>query len=263
MNRKIKVSGVRYLNTKPLLYGIERHPIAQEIVLNLEYPSLIAQDLKDNRTDVGLVPVAAIPGIPGAQIIADYGIAADGPVASVCLYSEVPIEEIEQVYLDYQSRTSVQLVQVLLKHHWKKEVTFLNAPLDFIEHIQGKTAAVIIGDRALEQLPNFPFVYDLAEHWKIFTGLPFVFAAWVANKPLPQEFIKAFNEANALGLEYIDELVADTHYPIYNLHTYFRQNIHYYLDADKRAGLERFLAFIQSPQTFPQLNYTDESPTTD
>ncbi len=248
LERKIKVSAVRYLNTKPLLYGIEHHAVARQIILNLEYPALIAQDLRTDQTDVGLVPVAAIPTIPHAHIISDYGIAADGPVASVCLYSEVPVEELEQVYLDYQSRTSVKLVQVLLAHYWKKKVTYLDAPLDYIHKIKGRTGGVIIGDRALEQLPRFPYVYDLSACWKEFTGLPFVFAAWVANKPLPQDFIQAFNEANASGLQHIDEVVAATSYPVYDLQTYYRKNIHYHLDADKKMGLARFLTYIEVPE---------------
>ncbi len=110
------------------MYGIERHAVLQDIDLTLEYPSLIAKHLTDDTTDVGLVPVAAIPSIPNARIISDYGIGADGKVASVCIFSKVPMAQIEKVYLDYQSRTSVRLAQVLLKHYWNKTVAFLPAP---------------------------------------------------------------------------------------------------------------------------------------
>lgn len=248
LDRKIKVSAVSYLNTKPLLYGISHHTVSQRIDLNMEYPARIAEMLRENKTDVALLPVAALPSIPGGHIISEYGIAADGPVASVCLYSNVPMEEITEVYLDYQSRTSVKLAQVLLQHHWSKKVSYLDAPVDFIEKISGTTAGVIIGDRALAQLRHFDYIYDLSAHWKSFTGLPFVFAAWVANKPLPEDFIQAFNEANALGLQHIDEVVAQTPYPVYDLQTYYRSNIHYHLDDLKKKGLERFLSYIQSPE---------------
>lgn len=247
LDRKIKVSAVSYLNTKPLLYGIHHHPVAQRIDIDMEYPALLATRLRENQTDIALLPVAALPSIPGGHIISDYGIAADGPVASVCLYSKVPVEEITDVYLDYQSRTSVRLAQVLLEHYWKKEVNYIAAPVDFIEKIVGTRAGVIIGDRALAQLSRFDYVYDLAAHWKTFTGLPFVFAAWVANKPLPQDFIAAFNAANALGLQHIDEVVDQIDYPVYDLQTYYRSNIHYHLDAAKMKGLERFLSYIQAP----------------
>ncbi|KAA5536488.1 menaquinone biosynthesis protein [Taibaiella lutea] len=247
MNRKIKVSAVSYLNTKPLLYGIERHSIINDIDLQLEYPALIAQHLREDTVDIGLVPVAAIPSIPNARIVSDYGIAADGKVASVCIYSRVPIEEIDSIYLDYQSRTSVRLAQVLLKHYWKIAVPIIQAPENYIELIKGKTAGVIIGDRALQQNSHFEYVYDLAEYWKTFTGLPFVFAAWVANKDLPEDFISKFNEANKNGLAHIDEVVAENRIDYYDLQVYYRENIQYDLNEENRKGLELFLEYLKDP----------------
>lgn len=247
LDRKIKVSAVSYLNTKPLLYGIERHPLINDIALVLEYPALIAQHLREDTVDVGLVPVAAIPSIPNAHIISDYGIGADGKVASVCIFSKVPIEKIKRVYLDYQSRTSVRLAQVLLRHYWQQEVGYLQAPENYIELIEGDTAGVIIGDRALEQLEHFPYIYDLAEHWKRHTGLPFIFAAWVANKALPESFTRPFNEANASGLAHLDAVIADTPYPAYDLNIYYKENIRYFLDEDKRKGLSLFLEYLKEP----------------
>jgi chorismate dehydratase len=171
-------------------------------------------------------------------------IAADGNVASVAIFSQVPMHEIQTVYLDYQSRTSVKLAQLLLEKHWKKEVTFKPATEHYIEYINGTTAGVIIGDRALQQLHNFEYVYDLAEGWKDYTGLPFVFAAWVANKDLPADFLVAFNQANAVGLNHIEEIVAAHPYPYYDLHKYYTENIHYLLDDEKKKGLEKFLSLI-------------------
>lgn len=219
----------------------------QQIDLNLEYPALIAKHLQDDTTDVGLVPVAAIPSIPNARIISDYGIGADGKVASVCIFSKVPMEQIEKVYLDYQSRTSVRLAQVLLKHYWKKEVELLQAPENYIELVSGTTAAVIIGDRALQQLEHFEYIYDLAENWKAFTGLPFIFAAWVANKDLPESFKQQFNEANAQGLDHLDEVIAENPFPVYDLHVYYKENILYYLDEEKKKGLKLFLEYLKEP----------------
>lgn len=213
--------------------------------LLLDYPANLAQSLQKGDIDMALMPVAAMPGIPGARIVSDYGIAADGNVASVCIFSQVPMEEIETVYLDYQSRTSVRLAQLLLEQYWKKTVVFKPAPENYIEYINGTTAGVIIGDRALKQLSNFEYVYDLATEWKAFTGLPFVFAAWIANKDLPQDFLDAFNNANAEGLKHIDEVVAENPFPYYDLHTYYTKNIHYLLTEEKKAGLNKFLELIK------------------
>ncbi len=243
---KIKVAAVSYLNTKPMLYGIERSDVMDIIELVSDYPANVAKSLQDGAIDVALLPVAAIPSIEGARIIGDYGIAADGNVASVCIFSQVPMEEIETVYLDYQSRTSVRLAQLLLEKYWNKQVVFLPATEHYIDYINGTTAGVIIGDRALKQLVNFEYIYDLAEAWRDFTGLPFVFAAWVANKELPEEFVNKFNAANAEGLRHIDEVVEENPFPYYDLKKYFTQNIHYLLDEEKRKGLAKFLQLIQS-----------------
>lgn len=243
---KIKVAAVSYLNTKPLLYGIERSEIRKDIELVMDYPSQLVPKLQSGEIDIALMPVAAIPTVDGARIASDYGIAADGDVASVSIFSHVPMEEIQSVYLDYQSRTSVRLAQLLLKHHWKKDVEFKQATEHYIDYINGTSAGVIIGDRALQQNVNFEYIYDLSSGWKDFTGLPFIFAAWVANKELPADFLAAFNEANALGLEHLDEVVAAHPFPYYDLKEYYTKNIHYYLSEDKKKGLNKFLEFIQA-----------------
>ena len=246
---KIKVAAVSYLNTKPLLHGIKQHPVMDGIELTEDYPAKIAQLLIDGKVDMGLVPVAVITKMQEWHIAADYCIGAEGSVASVCIFSEVPMEKVEKVYLDYQSRTSVRLAQVLLKEYWKKEVVFIDASgEDFRERIKGTTAGVVIGDRALEQRQRSEYIYDLAEAWIDHTGLPFVFAAWIANKKLPTSFIEAFNEANALGLSKIDEVVDGLVFPAYNLKTYFSKNISYELTAKKREAIKLFIYKINKMQ---------------
>lgn len=241
MKGKIKVGAVSYLNTKPLLYGLERSAIKEQIEIVLAYPAQLAQQLRDGLIDMALLPVAALSEIEGAQVVSDYGIAADGNVVSVALFSQLPLEEIDTVILDYQSRTSVRLTQLLFREYWKKEVEFLPAGADFIAEIKGKTAAVIIGDRALAQLPNFKYNYDLSAAWKQHTGLPFVFAAWVSSKKLPPDFLQDFNRANAMGLEHLDEIALENEVPYYPLKTYYNDNICYHLDAGKKKGLALFL----------------------
>ena len=242
---KIKVGAVSYLNTKPLLYGFEQSGFIDSIELVQDFPARIAAMLLNNEIDIGLVPVAIIPENKAFHIVSDYCIGAVNEVASVCLFSEVPMEQIETVILDYQSRTSLQLCKILLKHFWKKEVVFKNAELDFRNQISGKTAAVVIGDRAFEQRLISPFVYDLAAAWKDFTGLPFVFAAWVANKKINEAFLLKFNEANAFGLQHIAEVVVNIDYPLYDLTIYYTQNISYNFDALKQEGLNTFLNYLK------------------
>jgi chorismate dehydratase len=246
---KIRVGAVSYLNTKPLLYGIKSHPVINEIELVEDYPAKIAQMLIDDEVDIGLIPVEATLRLEEWYIDSDYCIGGDGPVASVCIFSEVPIEQVEKVYLDYQSRTSVNLAKILLKEYWKKDVDFVDATgEDFRGQIKRTTAGVIIGDRALQQRSQSKYIYDLSEAWKKYTGLSFVFAAWIANKKLPEEFIKAFDEANALGLEKINEVINENVFPYFDLRTYYTSCISYKIDMQKKKGLELFLKKLRDFQ---------------
>jgi len=244
LDKRIRVGAVSYLNTKPLLYGIKRSGLMDKIDLIEEYPSRIATMLVEDKIDVGLVPVAIIPKLKEYHIITDYCIGAEGKVASVCLFSEVPMEQIEKVLLDYQSRTSVNLAKVLLKRYWKKEVVLEDAKEDFRKFIGGTVAGVVIGDRALVQTKKSKYVYDLGAEWKAMTGLPFVFAAWVANKKLDKGFIKDFNLANAEGLKHIKEVIAENYFELYDLNEYYTRNISYDLTEAKRRGLELFLSYL-------------------
>ncbi len=246
---KIKISAVSYLNSKPFIHGLKQSEIMQNIDLQLDIPSVCAQKLLENKVDVGLIPVAVIPSLKESFIISDYCIGANGKVASVCLYSQVPLNEIKTILLDYQSRTSVTLVKVLAKEHWKIHPDWKNADADFEDKIEGNTAAVIIGDRTFGIEEKYPYRYDLAEEWQKLTGLPFVFACWVANKPLPPEFIEEFNSALKNGMDAIDqvsnEMSASGTYSTDVAH-YLKNNISYSFDQPKKLGLELFLKHLKS-----------------
>lgn len=241
MERKIRVGAVSYLNTKPLLYGIQRSSIMDDIVLKIDYPSRIAAMLLHDEIDLGLVPVAIIPEMTSYHINTDYCIGCKGPIASVCLFSELPLDKVEKILLDYQSRTSVVLAKILLKEYWKVQPEFIHAGEDFTERIKGTVAGLVIGDRALEQRKRSPYIYDLGEAWKQLTGLPFIFAAWVSNKKLDDAFIGEFNIANGMGLHHIESVLQELNYDVFNLHDYYTRYISYELDAAKKEGLELFL----------------------
>ena len=217
----------------------------EEIELIIDYPSRIGDMLLRNEIDMGLVPVAVMNRMPEYYINGNYGIGSDGPVASVCLFSEVPVQEIRRVLLDYQSRTSVQLARILLDRYWKMQPELVNAGIDFQGQIRGTTAAVVIGDRAFQQRKLSSFVYDLGEAWKNMTGLPFVYAAWISNKPLDPGFIARWDEANRMGVSLISEVVQDNPYSLFNLHDYFTRHLNYELTANHRLGLEKFIAALR------------------
>jgi chorismate dehydratase len=243
---KIKVGIVNYLNTKPLIFGIQHAPVVNDLLLIEDYPSNIARMLVEGTIDVGLVPVAVIPHLKEHHIITDYCIGCEGPVASVAIFSEVPMEKIEKVLLDYQSRTSVALAKVLLRKYWNIEPELIDTKEDYRAQIKGTTAGVVIGDRALQQRKVSPYIYDLGEAWIQMTGLPFVFAAWVSNKQLPAGFIEAFNEANKMGLQHIETTVEQNPYTIFDLRQYWTEHISYELTPNKRKGLDKFLSFLHA-----------------
>jgi chorismate dehydratase len=245
LERKVKVAAVSYLNTKPLLYGFRDHQVMNMTDLSMDYPAKIAQQLIDGEVDVALVPVAIIPKLKEYHIISDYCIGAEGPVASVCLFSDVPLQEIKRIYLDYQSRSSVALLKVLVRDHWKLSAELVETTGGYEDKIKGTDAGLVIGDRALVQRHISPYIYDLAEHWIRFTNLPFVFAAWISNKALPVEFIQQFNNANAIGINNIPAVVAENPYDVYDLTTYYTKNISFPLTPAKRQGLQKFLSFLQ------------------
>jgi len=191
--QKLKVGAVSYLNTKPLIYGFEHGKMRDEIELVIDYPANIASHLLHNRIDIGLVPVAIIPSLKEHHIISDYCIGCDGEVASVCLFSDVPLQQIETILLDYQSRTSVALLKILLQEHWKTSPKLIAGQAHYEQEIAGTTAGLVIGDRALTQRLHSKYIYDLGSSWKEMTGFPFVFGDLVSNKPGFEAIIAAFN----------------------------------------------------------------------
>lgn len=242
MSSRIRVGIINYLNVLPFLYGLRDSSLAGSLELIETYPAELAQLLLTKKVEIGIVPVAILPEMDEYHILSTYCIGCDGPVASVCLFSEVPVNDITTVYLDYQSRTSVALVQILFKEYWKTKPVFKDAKgEDFRHNIKGSVAGVVIGDRAFEQRKQSTYVYDLGEIWKAHTGAGFVFAAWVANSRLPASFTDIFNSALKNGLKQVDKVVAENPYPLFDLTAYYRNNIQYELDEAKRKGMELFL----------------------
>ena len=244
---KYKVSAVSYLNTIPFIYGLKQSELIKTIDLQLDYPSICADKLINGSVDLALVPVVVIPKLKLPYIISDYCIGANGSVDTVCLYSDVPIDKIDSIGLDYQSRTSVDLLKVLLKEYWKLNPIFINEEVGFENKIKGKHAALVIGDRAFTLIAKHKFIYDLSAIWKEMTGLPFVFAAWVSNTKLPQDFINTFNTALEEGLSNIDKALALEGYSYpkcENPKDYLNNKISYNLDSEKQKGMELFLSKI-------------------
>lgn len=251
--RKIRLTAVSYLNTKPMLYGLLQSPLASQIDLSLDIPSECARKLKAGEVDLALSPVAILPELPRWELVSDFCIGAVGAVKTVSIFSECPMTEIKMLYLDHHSRSSVALSKVLMRDYWQQEVQYLKAKEGYIDQIGGTTAGVVIGDRTIGLEARFSYVYDLSEAWHHWTNLPFVFAGWVAVNPLPAAFTAQFNEALAQGIAAIPQLkyLLPTPHPDFDLEDYFTHRISYELDEYKREGLALFLQFLQQEVTSP------------
>lgn len=228
-----------------MLYGMRSEAFLKDHELVFDFPSRIADSLKNGAVDVGLVPVALLPELPQYSIVSDFCIASDFEVASVCLFSEVPVQELTTIYLDYQSRSSVALAKLLMKEFWGVHPDLIDAKDEsYRTKISGTVGAIVIGDRALEQRRLSTYVYDLASEWRVMTGLPFVFAVWVSLQPMSKEWMDVFNAANAKGMQRLDEIAEEQKFSPYDLKKYYTNNINYLLDDEKRKGMQRFLEFL-------------------
>lgn len=246
---KIKISIVNYTNTLPFKWALKKSPLLEKIDLQEDIPSICGQKLKFGQVDLALIPAAVLSELDHFFIETDFCIGANGVVDSVKLYSQVPLDEIKTVTLDYQSRSSITLTKVLFKFFWKKDVTYLDAKPGFEQEIAGNNAAVVIGDRTFALNGQFNYEYDLASEWKKFTGLPFVFAAWVSREKLPEAFISEFNKVLKEGVDHIETAVQENG-PVKNLSIaktieYLTERIDYRLDDDKRKALTLFLDYIK------------------
>ncbi|MEI6050526.1 MAG: menaquinone biosynthesis protein [Bacteroidota bacterium] len=247
---KIRISAVKYANTYPFIYGLMESGLDTRVILETDDPADCAEKLISGRVDIGLIPVAALPFLKEYYIISDYCIGANGKVRTVMLLSNCPFEEIENICLDYRSRSSVNLTKVLAKNSWEKEFRWINTSkgFDFI-NIGLNEAVVLIGDQCFEYENSFRYKIDLALEWKKFSGLPFVFACWTANKKLDNEFIEEFSKALKMGVKNIDAVVET--FGITgtikgnDLKKYLTENIDYDFNDEKKKGLNLFLELMK------------------
>ena len=242
-----KVSAVSYLNTIPFLYGIEHFQIIKSIDLELDYPSLCAKNLLRRNVDIALVPVVSLVSNNELNIVSEYCIGSDGHVDTVGLYSDVPIEMINEILLDYQSHTSVKLLKILCKDYWNIDPKFISSVQGFESRISGNTAGLIIGDRAFSANSRYKYCYDLSQVWKELTGLPFVFACWMSNDRISEDFLVQFNHALSYGVNNLDKICLDK-YGDYSFCSdpmiYLKNRISYRLTQEKREAMRIFLSKI-------------------
>jgi len=242
---RLRVGAVSYLNTKPLIYHFERCAPDADLVLDL--PSRLADRLARGDIDVGLVPVIECFRDTGYQIISDACIACRGPVLSVKLLSRVPIDRIGSLALDEGSRTSVALVQILLRRRFGLTPSLVPLPIGDGLNDTGADGVLLIGDRAIHAPHDvYPAEWDLGGEWCEAMGLPFVFAVWAARPGIDaQEIAVALSRTRDEALRHLEEVAqgaaAGAGLDVASCLSYFRDNLHFYLGPRERQGLQMFL----------------------
>lgn len=250
----LEIALVEYINTRPFMDGLTRYIPEDQLKLHLLPPADCARALRDQRVDLALFPVGALPNFQSVHLLPDYCIGANGKVASVFLFSELPVQCLEKVILDRHSRSSNGLSRILLKHHWQQEVEFVMPAQKHFEAIKGTTGGVVIGDQAIRLRNRFPYAYDLSENWQALTGLPFAFAVWGYNPAqIDSDLLPLLAQAMEWGIthgaESAHKWAGDYGMPEAFARKYLQEYIDYRFDAPKHRALELYLRnLIALPQ---------------
>ncbi|HOW70039.1 MAG TPA: menaquinone biosynthesis protein [Phycisphaerae bacterium] len=246
----VRLGVVKFLNSKPLIEGLEGRP---DVELHFAVPSALAGMLKAGQVDAALVPVIDWARAGGAwERVSDAGIASDGQTLTVRIYSRVPPESMTVLHVDGDSHTSVRLARLIWEHVYHRRLRQI--PLSSASSIRDCESVLLIGDKVVTTaMVDFEYNIDLGEAWKRWTGLPFVFAVWVAPAGLAmnQELGTMLNEARDRGVAKAGELAArhapDCGWPVDLAVRYLTHYLTYRITPAARQGIERFvtLAMIE------------------
>src|SRR5438132_3699904 len=249
MPSPIRIGAVSYLNTKPLIYDLEKLAPAAELVL--EVPSRLADLLAAGHLEVALIPVIEYFRAGTYSVVPDLAIASRGPVLSVTLFSRVPWAEIRRVALDEGSRTSAALAQILLRRKFGVRPEVVPLPLvqggpDHTAENADADAVLLIGDRAMRAcLPGFAHAFDLGQEWHDWTSLPFVYAVWAVRPGVDLGDVdKALVESKRRGCARVGE-IAQREAPLLGLDAgfcrrYLANIIHLGLGPREQAALHHY-----------------------
>ncbi len=243
----VRISAVSYLNSMPLVDGLPQR--TDLFSVRLDIPSTCAALLHAGDVDLGLIPSIEYLARPDYHIVPGIAVVSRGPVASVCLFSRRPVEQVRSIALDATSRTSVALLRVLCARRFGITPAFVTLAPDVDRMLQQCDAALLIGDLALDARSERTdlTVADLGEHWTAWTGLPFVWAFW-AGRPgvLDAHGVQAIQAARDAGVAAIDRIAREFGNGDARVEQrasrYLRQNIRFWLGEDEREALTRYYA---------------------
>ena len=257
MTKPLRLGAVSYLNTKPLVYGLDRYPDQFEV--RFDVPAKCAELLHAGKVDLGLIP--AIEYLNGDYaIVPGVSIASDGDVATVAVFTRKAITEVRTLALDLSSRTSVALTRVLCAKRWGIAPSFTPAEPDLEAMLARADAALVIGDPAFDIDPAARGVtkIDLGAEWKALTGLPFVYAMWTGRPGAASaEQCRALQAARDHGVAHLAEIAREVGDGDAALEqrslVYLRDNLKYGLGEAEVAGLRRFHELAAEIDLVPEL----------
>ena len=251
-----RIGAVSYLNSKPLIAELDR--LAEGATVTVDLPSRLAEALSKGLLDVALIPSIEYFRASGYTVVSDACVACEGPVRSVKLYSRVPIGEIRSLALDEGSRTSAALTKILLDQKFGLQPRFETLPIGAMPNECDTDAVLLIGDRAMRPVEGtFDTVWDLGQQWTDWTGLPFVFAMWVARPGVDSQWLgKVLGTARDAGIEKLEE-IAQREAPIVGISeasclSYLRDHLTFHLGIRQRKGLMRFYELAQKRGLAPE-----------
>ena len=240
----VRLGAVSYLNSRPLIQDLGL--LLPGSSIELDYPSRLAEALGNRNLDVALIPSIEYLRHSGYQIISDACVAARGPVLSVKLYCRVPPGDVRRMALDEGSRTSATLTKVILAERYGAFPVSEPLSMESLTTDSTADAVLLIGDRAMHApKESFVEVIDLGQMWYEWTGLPFVFAMWVAHQNSDTTGVaQALSEARDRGIAAIGE-IAITEAPKLNIsrqlaQRYLTNNLHYTMSSAERSGIRLF-----------------------
>jgi chorismate dehydratase len=187
----LRIACVAFLNTRPLIWGLDRQP---DVQLLPDVPSRLAERVRQGTADLGLLPVIDYQRLEGLQVVPSGCIGCDGHTLTVRIFARRPMQQIRTLACDTDSHTSVALARILLAERYGVRPTQI--PITQATGAEDE-ARLLIGDKVIcEEPAGFEVQLDLGHEWKLLTGLPFVFATWMARRgtdlrDLPQRLVTA------------------------------------------------------------------------
>jgi chorismate dehydratase len=260
----VRLGAVSYLNVRPLVHGLEQR--SDLVSLRFDVPSVCARLLDAGDIDLGMVPSITYLDRPGDRIVPGVCIGSEGPVASVAIFSRVPIREVRTLALDTSSRTSAILTRIVCARVFGITPTFVPHAPEPRAMLAAADAALLIGDPALfvDERALDAQKIDLGAAWTDMTGLPFVWAFWSgrpgAASPAVVSVLRDSARAGMAASDAIaDEYCAGDPARQAIARRYLRENLRFELDTRALEGLATYyreaaalgvVPAVQSPQFF-------------